>query len=81
MIVRGQDPGSFIASFSTYSVHLSPMAAGKKDYKKESPREIRLKYSNNREHFALQPAGHYTHRQRLAERGNRTFRLNQTIID
>ena len=93
MIVRGQDPTSFIDNFHLSSqVSLSPTQQKKGLFtQKVSPREIRLKYATGLEPHPeasnaslqlMKPQAHgsFTHRQSLAERGLRQVQVHNRLM-
>jgi hypothetical protein len=81
MIIRGQDPGSYIDNFNTSSsAAILTQSPGKVAGSPLKPtlNDVKLKLGGNLEHpMHLQNSGYFTHRLSLAERGHR-IKFNQT---
>ena len=80
MIIRGQDPASYIDNFNTSSsaaITQSPQGKLPGSPLKPTLNDIKLKLGGNLEHpMHLQGSGYFTHRLSLAERGHR-IKFNQ----
>lgn len=79
MIIRGQDPGSYIDHFNTSSAMITQASTTKIPASPQRPtlNDVKLKLGGTTEHpMHLQNSGYFTHRLSLAERGQR-IRLNQ----
>ena len=77
MIIRGQDPGSYIDNFNTSAVITQSPGKAAGSPLKPTLNDVKLKLGGNLEHpIHLQNSGYFTHRQSLAERGHR-IKFNQ----